>query len=57
MHTAMEREEMPQFFWDHLTRDLSVLSRILEISTDDATLIVHLILKEMNDKPCSGWYF
>ena len=43
-------KQLPQFFWDHLTYDLDLLSKALGLSTDDTTLIIHLILKGMQDE-------
>ena len=54
VHPAVTPANLPQFFLDHLTHDLNLLSKVLGISTDDTALIIHLILKGMHDFPQSG---
>lgn len=54
VHPAIIHTDLPQFFLDHLTHDLDVLSQVLGTSTDDAALIIHIILKGMHDFPQSG---
>ncbi|XP_065899490.1 E3 ubiquitin-protein ligase rnf213-alpha-like isoform X3 [Dysidea avara] len=57
VHPAVTPANLPQFFLDHLTHDLNLLSKVLGISTDDTALIIHLILKGMHDFPQSGSTF
>ena len=40
-------QSVGQFLWQHLQRDLDVLSRALRCSVDDAALTVHLALQQM----------
>ncbi|RMX46188.1 hypothetical protein pdam_00007847 [Pocillopora damicornis] len=40
-------QSVGQFLWQHLQRDLDVLSRALRCSVDDAALTVHLALQRM----------
>jgi len=54
VHPAVTPANFPQYFLEHLTHDLNLLSKVLGISADDATLIIHLILKGMHDFPQSG---
>ena len=46
-HSVVKVEDLPQFFWQHLTRDLYVLSKVIGHSVDDAALLIHLILQGM----------
>jgi hypothetical protein len=39
--------EMSQFFWQHLEHDVSMLSKAIGKSRDDACLVIHLILKNI----------
>ena len=54
VHPAVTAANLPQYFLEHLTHGLDLLSKVLGISADDATLIIHLILKGMHDFPQSG---
>jgi len=38
-------EYLAQFFWEHLQKDLEVLSKALNLNHDDTALIVHSILR------------
>ena len=50
----MRPEDLPQFFWQHLIRDLDILSKAIGYSVDDAALIVHLILQGMHKSTYTG---
>ena len=39
---------LAQFFWEHLQRDMEVLSKSLNLNNDDTALIVHSILKHIS---------
>ena len=42
-----EPEQVAEFLWKHMQRDLDVLGRALGRSVDDAALTVHLVLQQM----------
>jgi len=56
VHPTVTPANLPQFFWDHLIHDFNLLSKVLGISVDDATLVIHLILKGMHEFPQSGLF-
>ena len=41
-------QELPEFFWGHLERDVQLLARALGKNIDEAAIVVHLILKNIN---------
>jgi hypothetical protein len=43
--SQVRAQEMSQFFWHHLEHDINILSKAIGKSTDEACLIIHLILK------------
>jgi len=49
VHPAVTATNLPQYFLEHMIYGLELLSKVLGISADDATLIIHSILKEMHD--------
>ena len=53
-HPVVKPEELPQFLWQHLTRDLDLLSKVIGRSVDDAALLIHLILQGMYNSTYSG---
>lgn len=40
-------QELPEFFWGHLEKDMQLLARALGKNVDEATIVVHLVLKNM----------
>ena len=47
MHPSVPNEYLAQFFWEHLQRDVDVLSKSLDLSKDDAILVVHILLRHI----------
>ena len=54
IHPTVKPEDLQQFFWQHLIRDLELLSKVIGYSVDDAALIVHLILQGVHNSTCTG---
>ena len=48
VHPNVPADYLAQFFWEHLQRDMEVLSKSLNLSIDDTTLIVHSILQHIS---------
>ena len=48
MHPNIPGDYLAQFFWEHLQRDMEVLSKSLNLSKDDTALIVHSVLKHIS---------
>ena len=48
MHPNVPSDYLAQFFWEHLQRDMEVLSKSLNLNKDDTALIVHSILKHIS---------
>ena len=48
MHPDIPGDYLAQFFWEHLQRDMEVLSKSLNLSKDDTTLIVHSVLRHIS---------
>ena len=44
VHPNIPGDYLAQFFWEHLQRDMEVLSKSLNLNKDDTTLIVHSVL-------------
>lgn len=44
-------KDLPKFFWQHLLINFNSLSEALSIGLDDAILIIHLIMVEINKEP------
>ena len=46
-------QELPEFFWHHLERDLELLGRAIGKSMDESAITLHLVLREilLNDPP------
>ena len=40
-------EHLPEFFWRHLEKDVEQLSAAIGKNKDDASMLVHLVLKEI----------
>ena len=40
-------QDLPEFFWRHLERDIELLGRAIGKSMDDSAITVHLVLKEI----------
>ena len=40
-------QNLPEFFWHHLERDIELLVKSLGKSMDDSAITVHLVLKEI----------
>ena len=45
--TQIRPAEISYFFWQHLERDVNLLSRATGKSKDEACLILHIILKNI----------
>ena len=48
MHPDIPGDYLAQFFWEHLQRDMELLSKSLNLSKDDTTLIVHFVLRHIS---------
>ena len=42
-------QELPEFFWSHLEKDIELLARTLGRNQEEAAIVVHLVLKKMHD--------
>ena len=40
-------QQLPEFFWMHLSKDIEHLSRVTGKGIEDSTIIVHLVLSEI----------
>ena len=40
-------QDLPEFFWHHLERDMELLGKATGKSVDDSAIIVHLVLREI----------
>ena len=40
-------QELPEFFWGHLERDVQLLGRALGKNPEDAAIVVHLVLRNI----------
>ena len=40
-------QELPEFFWGHLEKDVQLLARALGRNPEDAAIVVHLVLRNM----------
>ena len=40
-------QELPEFFWGHLERDVQLLAKALGKNPEDAAIVVHLVLRSM----------
>ena len=40
-------QELPEFFWHHLERDVELLGRATGKSVDESAIVVHLVLREI----------
>ena len=45
MHPNVPGDYLAQFFWEHLHKDMEMLSKSLNLNKDDTALIVHSILR------------
>ena len=44
---TLHPNELPEFFWGHLEKDLQLLSKALGKSMDEAAIVVHLVLRRI----------
>ena len=40
-------QELPEFFWGHLERDIQLLARALGKNLEEAAIVIHLVLKNV----------
>ena len=40
-------QDLPEFFWHHLERDVELLGRATGKSVDDSAITIHLVLREI----------
>ena len=40
-------QELPEFFWGHLERDVQLLAKALDKNPEDAAIVVHLVLRNI----------
>ena len=40
-------QDLPEFFWRHLERDVELLGRATGKSVDDSAITIHLVLSEI----------
>ena len=40
-------QELPEFFWGHLERDVQLLAKALGKNPENAAIVVHLVLRNM----------
>ena len=45
VHPDVPGDYLPQFFWEHLQRDMDVLSKSLNLNKDDTVIVVHNVLR------------
>lgn len=50
---TLRANELPEFFWGHLEKDLLLLSKALGKSVDEAAIVVHLVLKRITTSDLS----
>ena len=48
--TNVKDDKLPDFFWNHLLRDIQLLHEDTGKSIDDAALLVHLVLQTITTK-------
>ena len=53
MNERLSQTEFPDFFWERINEDIQQLSNVTGHSIDEAALLVHLVLKQINDKGLS----
>ena len=44
---AVHPNELPEFFWGHLERDLQLVGRALGKNVEDAAIVVHLVIRHI----------
>ena len=44
---TLREQEIPEFLWKHLEKDLTLLGRALGRSVDEAVLVIHLVLQDI----------
>ena len=50
-------QELPEFFWGHLERDLQLLAMALGKNIEEAAIVVHLVLQNiLTSDPAQGTY-
>ena len=47
LKSQIRPHDIPQFFWSHLKKDISLIGQATGKSKDDACLILHLILRNI----------
>lgn len=47
---SLSLPEYNSFFWDQIRKDIQQLSNITGHSIDEAAVLVHLVLKQINEK-------
>lgn len=50
MNGRLPLSEYHSFFWDQIKEDIQQLSNVTGHSIDEAALLVHLVLKQINEK-------
>ena len=40
-------QDLPEFFWHHLERDVELLGRAMGKSMDESAIMIHLVLREI----------
>ena len=40
-------QNLPEFFWHHLERDVELLGRVTGKSMDESAITIHLVLREI----------
>ena len=43
-------QNLPEFFWHHLERDVELLGRVTGKSMDESAITIHLVLREILSK-------
>ena len=43
-------QNLPEFFWRHLERDVELLGRVTGKSMDESAITIHLVLREILSK-------
>ena len=45
--TGVRPQELPEFFWGHLERDIQLLARALGKNQEEAAIVVHLVVQNI----------
>lgn len=43
----LQSNELPEFFFLHLMKDIEILSKAIGRNDDEATIVIHLVLKQI----------